>query len=116
MTEAWQLGSTEGLLQVDADNAFNRLNRKVALHNIQQICPPIQAFLQNYYQRQAKLFVSDASRQETVISDEGCTQGDPAAMGFYALGAKPLIDYLDRCIQKDQCIQSWYADDSSAVG
>ena len=116
MTEAWRLDSTEGLLQVDADNAFNRLNRKVALHNIKEVCPPIQAFLQNHYQRPAKLFATDASRQETILSDEGCTQGDTAAMGFYALGVKPLIDELDNCIQKEQCIQSWYADDSSAAG
>jgi len=30
---------TEGILLVDASNAFNLLNRNVALHNIQHICP-----------------------------------------------------------------------------
>ena len=28
-TDAWQMSSTEAMVQVDADNAFNRLNRKV---------------------------------------------------------------------------------------
>ena len=37
-------------------------------------------------------------------------------MAFYALGVKPLVDDLHSCIIKDQCRQSWYADDSSAVG
>ena len=41
---AWNLEGTECLLQVDADNAFNRLNRKVALHNIREICPPLENF------------------------------------------------------------------------
>ena len=115
-TEAWHHNSTEGLLQVDADNAFNRLNRKVALHNIQQVCPPIHTFLQNHYRKAAKLFVSDVSCQETILSDEGCTQGDPAAMAFYALGVKPLVDELHDCVNIENCKQSWFAYDSSAVG
>ena len=45
--QAWSTPGTECLLQVDADNAFNRLNRKVALHNIQQLCPPFYQFLVN---------------------------------------------------------------------
>ena len=115
-TEAWHNSSTEALLQVDADNAFNRLNRRVALHNIQQVCPPIYRFLQNHYQKAARLFMSDTSSQEMFQSDEGCTQGDPAAMGFYALGVKPLVDKLDSCINDKTCQQSWFADDSSAIG
>ena len=47
-SEAWSKQSTEAILQVDADNAFNRLNRKVALHNIQEVCPSIRMFLQNH--------------------------------------------------------------------
>ena len=49
-SEAWEDCSTEALLQLNADNAFSRLNRKVALHNIKEVCPPIQTLLQNYYQ------------------------------------------------------------------
>ena len=30
---------THGILLIDADNAFNRLNRKVALHNTSVVCP-----------------------------------------------------------------------------
>ena len=48
--KAWGDDSTEAVLLVDADNAFNRLNRKVALHNIQQICPPMYTYLLNHYQ------------------------------------------------------------------
>ena len=40
----WQEETTECLLQVDANNAFNRLNRKVALHNVKQVCPAIHTY------------------------------------------------------------------------
>ena len=115
-SEAWNKDSTEALLQVDAANAFNRLNRKVALHNIQEVCPPMKIFLQNIYQKPAKLSVSTRSEPEILLSEERCTQGDPAAMAFYALGAKPLIDELAKCIKNETCQQSWYADDSNAIG
>ena len=41
---------TETVLLVDADNAFNRLNCAVALHNIQYTCPPLATILTNRYQ------------------------------------------------------------------
>ena len=112
----WQEETTECLLQVDANNAFNRLNRKVALHNVKQVCPAIHTYLQNLYQQPARLTLCDDSKQENLLSEEGCTQGDPSAMGFYALGTKPLIDALDEAVNTELCKQSWYADDSSAAG
>ena len=48
--KAWNEEETEAVLLVDANNAFNRLNRKVALHYIKEICPPIYTFLYNHYQ------------------------------------------------------------------
>ena len=39
----------EALLLVDATNAFNSLNRNVALHNIQYVCPEIATILINTY-------------------------------------------------------------------
>ena len=32
---------TDALLLIDADNAFNSLNRKVLLYNIRYLCPPM---------------------------------------------------------------------------
>ena len=49
-------------------------------------------------------------------SDEGSTQGDVAAMAFYAMGIKPLVDSLAQSTDPAQCKQTWYADDSSAGG
>ena len=40
--------SSDGILFVDASNAFNSLNRAVALRNILRICPVIAPTLINY--------------------------------------------------------------------
>ena len=117
--KAWNDEDTEAVLLVDANNASNRLNRKAALHNTKEICPPIYTFLCNQYQTPAKLIVPNASINDSddLNSDEGATQGDVAAMAFYALGIKPLVDELDtKCCGLGSCKQSWYADDSGAVG
>ena len=42
MTDIFQEEETDGLLLVDAENAFNALNRSVLLHNMPYICPPWQ--------------------------------------------------------------------------
>ncbi|CAB3982847.1 Hypothetical predicted protein [Paramuricea clavata] len=39
LNHIWDSEDTEGMLLVDATNAFNTLNRKAVLHNIQATCP-----------------------------------------------------------------------------
>ena len=41
MRSVFQALETEAVLLVDANNAFNSLNRKAALHNISIICPSL---------------------------------------------------------------------------
>ena len=48
MRSVFEQSDTEAIL-VDASNAFNSLNRVVALHNIRSICPPIATLLINTY-------------------------------------------------------------------
>ena len=87
---AFQDDSTEGVLLVDATNAFNALNRQVALHNIRYLCPSLATVLINIYRDAAELFVD----RLTLYSEEGTTQGDPLAMPMYALATIPLIHKL----------------------
>ena len=61
---------TEALLLVDAENAFNNLNRTAALHNIKQICPPFYRYLSNTYQLPAKMIINDQETTDTVLSEE----------------------------------------------
>ena len=50
MRKAFENNNTEAILLVDAENAFNKLNREVALQNIKQLCPPFYRYLHNTYQ------------------------------------------------------------------
>ena len=74
----------EGVLLVDARNAFNSLNRRVALHNVGCMCPGFYPFLVNTYRRPVQLLVTGCG--EVMWSEEGTTQGDPCGMAMYALG------------------------------
>ena len=103
----FDLKENEAVLLVDASNAFNSLNRQTALHNISRICPPLSSILTNTYRAPTDLFVDG----DTILSQEGTTQGDPLAMPMYALATILLIKELD-----GHCTQIWYADDAAAVG
>ena len=102
---------TDAVLLVDAENAFNRINRKTALHNTQYLCPPLFRFLNNTYKEPVKLHLGDGS---FIMSEEGVTQGDPLAMHMYALSTRKIIDTLDQ--ETENVTQVWFADDSAGGG
>ena len=108
VTTLFQQEDIEAILLVDATNAFNSLNRLVALHNIRHLCPSLAAVLINTYRAPIKLFVDGS----VLYSSEGTTQGDPLAMPMYALATIPPIKKLQSVDVK----QVWYADDASAAG
>jgi len=97
----------DGILLIDADNAFNRINRAVALHNIQHICPAMKHVLINFYRTPTRIFMKGEGFFE-LLSREGTTQGCPLAMAMYALALVPLSKQL-----QPQCKQVWYADDAT---
>ena len=66
--------STEGILLVDARNAFNNLNRKAALHYVRHLCPALATCLLNCYQVPCRLFVAGGGE---LASEEGTAQGYP---------------------------------------
>ena len=80
MKNIFESQDTEAVILVDADNAFNKLNRQVALHNIQHICPPFATILTNTYRQPSRLFVAGGKE---MLSCEGSTQGDNLAGTFY---------------------------------
>jgi len=114
--QIWDEEDTEAVLLIDADNAFNSVNRRLGVHNIRQLCPPFHRYLHNTYQSPADLYVNDGYKTESILSDEGCTQGDVAAMAFYALSIQPLTIKLASTINPKSTRQMWYADDGTAVG
>ena len=116
MREIFDKEETEALLLVDAENAFNNLNRSAALHNIKELCPSFHRYLSNTYQVQAKMIINDKDKTDFILSEEGSTQGDVTAMAMYAIGIRPLLDVLRERTDSASCKQVWYADDSSAAG
>ena len=73
---------TDGILLIDASNAFNRMNRSVALHNIQMICKEMSLYIINTYRSPPRLFICGGGE---ILSQEGTTQGDPLAMPWYSV-------------------------------
>ena len=92
MRKLYNDDGVEGILFVDATNAFNNLNRQVALSNIQVICPSLATILINTYRMDCSLFIDG----ETIYLCEGTTQGDPLAMFMYALATLPLMETLPK--------------------
>lgn len=110
MRDLFEKEGSEAMLLVDATNAFNSLNRKNALINIQTMCPSFSTVLTNTYRESSALYLGE----DTLLSKEGTTQGDPLAMPMYALATRPLIDALRA--PNSSIKQIWYADDAFAVG
>ena len=92
MATAFKSDDSDAVLLVDAENAFNCLNREVALSNIKALCPSYYRYLSNTYKTPSRMFINNSS--EIILSEEGTTQGDPDAMDMYGLATKPLIDKL----------------------
>jgi len=113
--KSFEEDNSECLLIVDADNAFNKLNRNVSLENIKRLCPPMYTYLHNSYNTPATLYLENRDHSD-ILSQEGVTQGDNAAMAMYALSTQPLIQPLSKETANDEVKQVWYAEDSSAVG
>ena len=98
---------SDGILLIDADNAFNRVNRSVALRNIQTICPAMKHVLINFYRTPTRILMNRDGFFE-LSSREGTTQGCPLAIAMYARALVPLSRHL-----QPMCKQVWYADDAT---
>ena len=73
---------TEAVLLLDTGNAFNSVNRKVFLHNINVICSLTSIYVQNCYTLPSRLFIIGGTE---IKSSEGTTQGDPVFFFFFIL-------------------------------
>ena len=91
MHDVFNDDNTGGILLMDAENAFNSINRKVMLHNLKLICPVIATYISNCYIYPARLFIIGGGE---LFSKEGTTQGDPTSMDANALGILPVLQFL----------------------
>ena len=112
MNEIFLEADTDAILLVDASNAFNVINRKVLLHNIQYLCPSMSTYVYNSYCVPSRLFVQGGMELQ---SEEGATQGDPLAMPEYGIGITPLLDAIKDEITSE-IKQVAFADDIGGAG
>lgn len=105
----FESGDAEGLLLVYVSNAFNLLNRNLALRNILHLCPSLGRILVNLYRMESSLFIG----KDTLLSKEATTQGDPLAMVMYAVASMPIVNELSSIPDVKQL---WYADDATGMG
>ena len=110
MKEIFENEDCEAVILVDATNAFNSLNRYVALHNMQYILPQFAIVLINTYRKPARLIIGDGKE---ILSKEGTTQGDNLAMFFYALSTYLMQTNLRN---NKNVKQVWLADDATGAG
>ena len=98
MSQVFVEEGTDGILLIDASNAFNQMNRSVA-------------FIINTYRSPSRLFICGGGE---ILSQEGTTQGDPLAMPWYSVNASVMIQSLRT--RTPGVIQVWLADDPAGGG
>ena len=113
--DTFESSDCEAVLLVDAENAFNSINREAMLQNIDILCPIISTFIKNSYTAPSRLFVHEGKE---IASKEGTTQGDPTAMAAYALALTPLMTHLLKFIEEKNLntTEVAFADDVTAAG
>ena len=116
MREIYNQPDCEGVLLVDATNAFNSLNRKATLHNIKVSCPSLAQYVENTYKDPTHLYIATRSRRQNdnIQAEEGTTQGDPIAMAMYALGLAALLNEIK--YETTEIKHVAYADDLTGAG
>ena len=79
MQEVYNKNESEAFLLVDATNAFNSLNRQVALRNVKILCPNIAQYIANTFKQPSRLYIAGGNGGLKLLSEEGTTQGDNSA-------------------------------------
>jgi len=116
MRNIYEEPDCQAVLMVDATNAFNNINRKATIHNIEVKCPSLAQYIKNTYNNPAELHIVDnrTNTYEMIASAEGTTQGDPVAMAMYAIGLLRLQTIIDHTTTDIK--QVAYADDLTGAG
>ena len=109
--------STEecGVLLIDANNAFNEINRVGMLWTFRHLWTSRSRFVFNCYRHWSSIVLQNRNGKSSIIySREVVTQGGPLAMIVYGIGILPLIKNLKRAIP--DITQPWYTDDAVSLG
>ena len=108
LSEKFDADESCSILLIDASNAFNLLNRKLALENNETICPSLLTALRNSYSEPSDFFVNGTKLK----LEEGFTQGDSLSMAMSGIAILPLMKKLN----VTETSEKWYADDGNSAG
>ena len=110
-SQVFEEEGTDGILLIDASNAFKQMNRSVASHSIQITCKEMVLYVINTYRGPSRLLIGGGGE---TLSQEGTTQGDSLAMPWYSVNTSIMIKNLRaHCPMVKQV---WLADDSAGGG
>ena len=90
------LKSGQALLKVDFSNAFNTLRRDCMLSTVHRDLPELYDFVNSCYSNPSFLRFGPY----TLLSDEGCQQGDPLGPLLFCATVMPLINRLQSIFQR----------------
>ena len=85
MHQVFESPDADGVLLVDASNAFNCLNRQTALLNIKKLCPTLSKALINTYRENIQLFIDG----ETILSQCGLKEENTHYVNKYGMQMMP---------------------------
>ena len=83
--------NTDAVLLIDAENAFNLINREAFIHSVKIVCPAFATFsrfVSNCYLSSFRLFIIG---DDELKFTEGTIQGDPIVRIQNAIATIPLI-------------------------
>ena len=81
------LDSSEAVLKLDFQNAFNTIHRDWMLNAVREHAPTIYPFVHSVYSAPSSLFWSD----RTIQSGEGMQQGDPLGPLLFCLSIQHIV-------------------------
>ena len=108
LRDSYDDSGSDAILLIDAQKAFNSLNRDLALKNIEQWCRSLYMTISNSYREPTDLFING----RCIKSQEGTTHSDPLAMKMYGIAKLPLMER----VREIDVMQKWYAEDGNAAG
>lgn len=106
MDELYQQG--KAVLVLDAEGAYNNLNRRSALIAVGKAIPDAYQMIKNFYEHPTRAFYGG---KELTI-EEGTIQGCALSSAVYDIGIQPLAKEME----EEGIVQVWLCDDLAAAG
>jgi len=103
------------VLQADLRNAFNSVHRAAFIKAVEEHLPVLSPWVRWTYDTRAELLVNSPEGPITVLSEEGCQQGDPLGPLLFCLAIHAVILSISEEVPGLD-LNAWYFDDGTLGG